>query len=487
MRSFPLYGFWLSAGLALFVACEPDLDPLSKEFGFGGKSSNGGAAGMAGLPNTGGSSKGGSGSAGLGGVDSSGGTENTGGGISPEGGSPVVVDECTDQKKQATESDVDCGGLSSCPRCDLGFRCTDHSDCITGVCLDRKCAAPSCADGVWNQMETAVDCGGNCADVSPCDDGEACKAGTDCASQFCYNRVCTDHCTSRKKEADETGIDCGGITCMPCPNDAGCLVNADCASGVCNKDKICVAPSCGDLLKNQDESDVDCGGVCSAAGKACPVSAKCTKPSDCDTFVCTEMKCVADIVIPTNDMIDNMEDGNTSILPNGGRFGNWYPFGDGTGMVTLEMLPLSPKRVGSSTALHFTSNDFKTWGSGMGFDFLNTGTSDADKKPYDASAYSGITFWGKAAVATGVTMQLPDIDTQKAGKMCTTCDHHYGALVPFTTEWQRFVIRWSDLQLEPGTVPAPTAFASNGIIAFQLFFVSGKTVDLWLDDIALIK
>jgi hypothetical protein len=123
----------------------------------------------------------------------------------------------------------------------------------------------------------------------------------------------------------------------------------------------------------------------------------------------------------------------------------------------------------------------------MGFDFNNTGSGELDKKPYDASAYSGITFWGKAAMAIGVTMQLPDIDTQKAGGRCTTCDYHYGALVPFTTEWQRFVVRWSDLQLTPGTIPAPTAFAPNGIIAFQFFFVSGKTVDLWIDDIALIK
>lgn len=485
MRSIPLYGFWLSAGLALFVACEPDLDPLSAEFGFGGKKNTGGTAGVAGLSNTGGA-KGGSGGSGFGG-SGDGGTDNTGGIVNMEGGSPPIIDECTDLKREATESDVDCGGISACPRCELGFRCTEHTDCATGVCLDRKCAAPSCADGVWNQNETAVDCGGMCAAVSPCDDTAACKVNQDCASQFCLNRVCTDHCISRKKEADETGVDCGGTKCGPCQNDSGCSVNADCASGVCSKDKICVAPSCGDLLKNQDESDVDCGGVCSAAGKACPVTAKCTKPSDCDTFICTELKCASDIVIPATDMIDNMEDGNNVILAVGGRVGNWYPFGDGTGSATLEMLPLSPKRVGSTTALHFTSMGFTTWGSGMGFDFNNAGTGEADKKIYNASTYSGITFWGKASAAIGITVQFPDSNTQKAGGKCTTCDHNWGALVPLTTEWQRFVVHWSDLQLEPGTVPTPTAFDKAGIIAFQLFFNPGKTVDLWLDDIAFIK
>ena len=32
------------------------------------------------------------------------------------------------------ESDVDCGGMTPCPRCVSGKSCTDGGDCVNGVC-----------------------------------------------------------------------------------------------------------------------------------------------------------------------------------------------------------------------------------------------------------------------------------------------------------------------------------------------------------------
>jgi hypothetical protein len=72
--------------------------------------------------------------------------------------------------------------------------------------------AGTCTDGVQNQGETGVDCGGPCAACATCTDGV--------------------------QNQGETGVDCGG----PC---------AACAT-------------CTDGVQNQGETGVDCGGPCAA-------------------------------------------------------------------------------------------------------------------------------------------------------------------------------------------------------------------------------
>jgi type II secretory pathway pseudopilin PulG len=79
-------------------------------------------------------------------------------------------------------------------------------------------ATPTCTDGIQNQGETGIDCGGPCA---------ACAA--------------TPTCTDGIQNQGETGIDCGG----PC---------AACAA----------TPTCTDGIQNQGETGIDCGGPCAA-------------------------------------------------------------------------------------------------------------------------------------------------------------------------------------------------------------------------------
>jgi hypothetical protein len=487
MRSLQRYGFWIPVSAALFFACEPDYDALSTEFGFGGVpnadggSSSGGTGG--GLPGSGGAlAQGGSienpGGAGAGGVPGSGGSGG-------EGGEPVTPDACSDKALGLDESDIDCGGTSLCARCGIGAVCTLPEDCASAVCKTGHCAPPSCTDGVQNQDETAKDCGGVCTITSPCATGLGCAVHADCASDFCSAKICTDHCLSRKVELDETDVDCGGPTCLPCADGKACEVNADCSSAIC-KDKLCVPPSCDDGLKNQDETEKDCGGVCRTT-KPCTLGAKCLVAGDCDTYVCTASRCVADIVVGATDMIDDVEDGNLVIMNVAGRAGNWFPFGDGTGIAVLEPVALASKRAASTRALHYAGSGFTKWGSGIGFDFNNTGVDDTTKKPWDASAYTGMTFWAKATAVTSFTFQLPDRNTQVRGGICTTCDHHWQTLVQVGTDWARYTVKFADLQLESGTIPAPTAFDKTGIIMMQLFFSSGKTFDIWVDDVALVK
>ena len=67
----------------------------------------------------------------------------------------------------------------------------------------------TCTDGIQNNGETAVDCGGPCSPCLTCSDGI--------------------------QNQDETGIDCGGLNCEPCQ-------------------------TCSDGIQNQGETRLDCGG-----------------------------------------------------------------------------------------------------------------------------------------------------------------------------------------------------------------------------------
>ena len=50
------------------------------------------------------------------------------------------VHRCRDGVLDDLETDVDCGGEHGCPRCGLGLRCAVHTDCESGYC-DETCAA----------------------------------------------------------------------------------------------------------------------------------------------------------------------------------------------------------------------------------------------------------------------------------------------------------------------------------------------------------
>jgi hypothetical protein len=82
-------------------------------------------------------------------------------------------------------------------------------------------------------------------------------------------------CTDGLQNQGETGVDCGG----PCPACA-----AICGDGLCNGTESCsvcaqdcgACPSCSDGIQNQGETGVDCGGPCAPCS-----TGSCTCPSGC--------------------------------------------------------------------------------------------------------------------------------------------------------------------------------------------------------------
>lgn len=57
---------------------------------------------------------------------------------------------CTDNIKNGYETDVDCGG-KTCPKCDLGKKCTAPTDCLSNNCKNNICVLQvrGATGGVW--------------------------------------------------------------------------------------------------------------------------------------------------------------------------------------------------------------------------------------------------------------------------------------------------------------------------------------------------
>jgi hypothetical protein len=138
-----------------------------------------------------------------------------------------------------------------------GAACDANDECISGQC-NGNCVGPaSCSDGVQDDGETGVDCGGGqcvgCANGQACNvpgdcaqeacsnnvcgvgDGGVCTANSQCVSQLCTNGTCLPaHCSDGVQDDGETGVDCGGGVCNACIGGQGCNTGSDCLSGTCN-------------------------------------------------------------------------------------------------------------------------------------------------------------------------------------------------------------------------------------------------------------
>ena len=108
----------------------------------------------------------------------------------------------------------------------------------------RNCTslAPTCSDGIKNQDETDVDCGGTIC--SSCVDGATCNVASDCTSGHCQpetygegcpheagNRCIPAHCFNGVEDAFEIDVDCGYSCRLVCATGQRCDGGCACAPG----------------------------------------------------------------------------------------------------------------------------------------------------------------------------------------------------------------------------------------------------------------
>ena len=244
-----------------------------------------------------------------------------------------IGNRCLDTVKNGDETDLDCGG--ACPaKCATGKACKIGNDCASGICnaQTETCVATRCQDGVRDDAETAVDCGGGAC--AACANGAACQIDADCQG-ICgplYKTCVTNHCSDQTQDADETALDCGGALCGGCKVGIACVLDRDCASAACGANGKCATNGCSDGRKNGSETAVDCGGTCTgcAVGVACATGndcgsgscsasahtciAGCTSGADCATGICNvgSGSCVASLCL------DGVLDGQETALDCGG-------------------------------------------------------------------------------------------------------------------------------------------------------------------------
>lgn len=198
---------------------------------------------------------------------------------------PVMT--CTDGVMNEDETDVDCGGPSCFDRCDDGLRCAISADCGSAVCIGGTCQPARCSDGIRNGMETGVDCGG--PDCAACGLGERCVDMTDCAEGMCSGSFCVaGHCFNTTRDVNETDVDCGGPDCGPCGSGLRCRAMDDCLTGDCIAG-FCRTAACANGALDAGEVDIDCGGEC----PGCADGTMCTMDDDCLSTRCDGTTCTS--------------------------------------------------------------------------------------------------------------------------------------------------------------------------------------------------
>ncbi len=188
-----------------------------------------------------------------------------------------------------------CGVGAEVTACEDGQACELDKDCRSVYCEGTTCAPPgatSHSDGRINGGETGIDCGGSVKATALCQNGQGCADSTDCVGT-CIGGLCgpISH-TDGKKNLDESDVDCGGTTAGKCLDGKACALDVECVTGYCpTESKRCVTPRYDDGVKNGSESDVDCGGL-GVGFKTCAEGRACVRDGDCNGACNYASKCV---------------------------------------------------------------------------------------------------------------------------------------------------------------------------------------------------
>ena len=166
----------------------------------------------------------------------------------------------------SSSGDMSSSSSSSSSGTPVSRECERAADCASSVCTPMgTCAVATNSDGVKNQGETDVDCGG--PNAPTCAATKACGAAADCASKVCTASTCREAAfNDGVKNGTESDVDCGGaaaVGAQKCATGKACMAHTDCASNGCGDDGKCADfPTC-----TQAHGGRSCGaGETGAAG-----------------------------------------------------------------------------------------------------------------------------------------------------------------------------------------------------------------------------
>lgn len=184
-------------------------------------------------------------------------------------------------------------------------------------------------------------------------------------------------------------------------------------------------------------------------------------------------------------LIEDGEDGDAKILVRDGRGGYWFSFVDSEGS-KIEP-PSGPFKMGGpghggARAARMRGQMAETGKSiyaGIGFQLTDP------SGPYDASKYSGVTFWAKGPGR--VRFEIPDVHTAPAGGVCKDCYNDFGVVLVLQEHWQKYTIRFEWMQQRPNWGDPFPALRTDQIFALEWEFgAPGRSFDISIDDIAFV-
>jgi hypothetical protein len=197
--------------------------------------------------------------------------------------------------------------------------------------------------------------------------------------------------------------------------------------------------------------------------------------------------------LPANEeLIDDLNDGDRFIPSLDGRAGAWFDSHDASPNSKMYPDPTTgfvPSATGDACrkyAAYVAGAGYVLWGADLWFGLGS---------PYDASKYTGISFWAKvdSGSVTGIRVAFPDQDTQPDGNQCTTnpssgpsaCYDHYGQRLTFTTTWTKYKVPFSALS-QDGWGRAGVAFDPTTLYEVLFQIPVGASFSIWIDDVAFI-
>jgi hypothetical protein len=186
------------------------------------------------------------------------------------------------------------------------------------------------------------------------------------------------------------------------------------------------------------------------------------------------------------ELIDDLNDGDRFIPMVNGRVGAWTDYHDAS--PSGKMYP-DPNTGFVPTDTGDVCRKFAAYVAGTGYVLTGSGFWFGLGSPYDASKYTGISFWAKidAGTSPGIRVAFPDKDTQPDGNICPpgTCYNHYGYLInPLTTTWTKYTVSFSKLTQEQGWGHLGTAFDPATIYQVSFEIPVNATFGIWIDDVA---
>jgi len=162
-----------------------------------------------------------------------------------------------------------------------------------------------------------------------------------------------------------------------------------------------------------------------------------------------------------------------------GRDGSWARARDLTSKsVTFEASTACAAR--GQCAGHFATSTPTGWGNNWTA-YFRSGNG------YDASAYSGVSFWAAFGGDNGPDFAVPfgivTTDTAPNSSLCgNNCGDDYMKGVELTHDWQRYVLRFDDPKLvQKGWGAVQTPLRRDQLVGFIIW--TQQQSDIWIDDV----